>query len=105
MKVFSKYVLFPLYADTVVCTNPGVVRVGDCGVGAVEPDGFRLVDFEAVPHVYSVMGMNICVATFNGSLGIHIAYATSHFSREKAEEFLALCLDEIANYEVNVQQA
>ena len=104
MKVFSKYVLFPLYADTVVCTNPGIVRVGDCGEGAVEPNGFRLVDFEAVPHVYSGMGMNICVATFNGNLGIHITYATSHFSREKAEEFLALCLDEVANYEVNPQQ-
>jgi NRPS condensation-like uncharacterized protein len=105
MEVFSKYVLFPLYADTVICTNPGIVRVGDCGEGPVEPGDFRVVDFNAVPFVFSVMGMNICVATFNGSLGIDIAYATSHFSKEKAEEFLALCADEIGNYEVNVQQA
>ena len=105
MKIFSKYVLFPLYADTVICTNPGIVRVGDCGEGPVEPGGFRIVDFAAVPFVFSVMGMNICVATFNGSLGIDIAYATSHFSKQKAEEFLALCVDEIANYEVNAQQA
>jgi NRPS condensation-like uncharacterized protein len=105
MKVFSKYVLFPLYADTVICTNPGIVKVGDCGEGTVEPGGFRILDFTAVPFVFSVMGMNVCVATFNGSLGIDIAYATSHFSKEKAEEFLALCVDEIANYEVNAQQA
>jgi hypothetical protein len=49
------------------------------------------------------MGMNIC-GYFNGSLGIDIAYATSHFSKEKAEEFLALCVDELANYQVNPGQ-
>ena len=105
MKVFSKYVLFPLYADTVICTNPGIVGVGDCGEGPVEPGDFKIVDFRAVPFVFSVMGMNICVATFNGSLGIDIAYATSHFSKEKAEEFLALCVDELANYQVNTGQS
>ena len=105
MKVFSKYVLFPLYADTVICTNPGVVKVGDCGEGPVEGGDFRVVDFVAVPFVFSVMGMNICVATFNGSLGIDIAYATSHFSKEKAEELLALCVEELANYQVNPGQS
>jgi len=104
MKVFSKYVLFPLYADTVICTNPGIVRINDCGEGPVEHGSFKVVDFEAVPFVFSVMAMNICVATFNGSLGIYIAYATSHFSKDKAEEFLALCLDELNNYQVNPEQ-
>ena len=103
-KLFSKYVLFPLYADTVICTNPGIVRVGDCGEGPEEPGGFRVVSFEAVPFVFSVMGMNICVATFNGSLGIDVSYDTGRFSREKAEEFLALCMDELANYQVNPAQ-
>ena len=104
-EVFSKYVLFPLYADTVICTNPGIVRIDDCGAGPVEPGGFKVVEFQAVPFVFSIMGMNICVATFNGSLGIDIAYATSHFSKEKAEEFLALCMDELANYQVNPGQS
>lgn len=105
LKVFSKYVLFPLYADTVICTNPGIFRVSDCGEEPIERGRFRVVDFEVVPPVTSVMGMAICVATFSGSLGIYIAYATSHFSKEKAEEFLALCLDEMANYQVNPEQA
>jgi len=104
-KVLSKYVLFPLYADTVICTNPGIVRVGDCGEGPVEPGGFSVVEFQAVPFVFSVMGMNICVASFRGHLGIDISYTTSHFSKEKAEEFLALCMDELANYQVNPGQA
>jgi NRPS condensation-like uncharacterized protein len=104
MEVFSKYVLFPLYADTVICTNPGIVRVNDCGEGPIEQGSFRVVDFEAVPFVFSVMGMNICVATFNGSLGIYIAYDTGRFSKGKAEEFLALCMDELANYQVNPGQ-
>jgi hypothetical protein len=55
--------------------------------------------------VFSSMGMNICVATFNGSLGIYIAYDMGSFSKEKAEEFLALCLDELANYQVNAGQS
>jgi NRPS condensation-like uncharacterized protein len=104
MKAFSKYVLFPLYADTVICTNPGIVRVNDCGEGPIEQGSFRVVDFEAVPFVFAVMGMNICVATFRGSLGIYIAYDTGLFSKRKAEEFLALCMDELANYQVNPAQ-
>lgn len=105
MEVFSKVVLFPLYADTVICTNPGIVRLNDCGEGPIEGGNFRVVDFEAVPFVFSTMGMNICVATFNGSLGIYIAYDTGLFSKEKAEEFLALCMDELANYQVNQGQS
>jgi len=104
MKALSKYVLFPLYADTIICTNPGIVRLGESGEGPLEPGGFRLVGFQAVPFVFSVMGMNLCVATVNGQLGIDLAYTTSHFSKEKAEEFLALCLDELANYRVNPGQ-
>lgn len=101
MEAFSRFVLFPLYADTVICTNPGIVKVNDCGDAPVEGGNFRVVDFDAVPFVFASMGMNICVATFNGSLGIYIAYDLGSFSREKAEEFLALCLDELANYQVN----
>jgi len=48
--------------------------------------------------------MNVCVATFNGSLGIDIAYDTGRFSKGKAEEFLALCMNELANYQVNPAQ-
>jgi NRPS condensation-like uncharacterized protein len=101
VSILAKYVLFPLYADTVICTNPGVVTFGDCGETAAERGGFRVTDIEVIPFVFSIMGMNICALTFNGSLGIYIAYATSHFSHEKAEEFLALCLDELGDYQVN----
>ena len=58
-----------LYADTVICTNPGIVRVNDYG-----------------------------------NLGIYIAYDMGLFSKVKAEEFLALCMDELANYQVNPGQ-
>jgi len=104
MKAFSKCVLFPLYADTVICTNPGIIKMNDCGKEPIEGGNFKVVDFDAVPFVFSTMGMNICVATFNGSLGIYIAYDTGLFSKGKAEEFLALCMDELANYQVNPGQ-
>ncbi len=101
MKAFSKFVLFPLYADTVICTNPGIITVNDCGEAPTEHGNFKVLDFDAVPFVFSVMGMNICVATFNGSLGIYIAYDTARFSGQKAKEFLALCLDELTHYQVS----
>jgi NRPS condensation-like uncharacterized protein len=101
VSTLSKYVLFPLYCDTVICTNPGIVSFGDCGRAMVEWGSFRVTDLEAVPFVFSVTGMNICALTFNGSLGIYVAYATSHFSKDQANEFLALCLDELAHYRVN----
>ena len=55
-------------------------------------------------HHSTNMGMNVCALSFNGSLGMYIAYATSHFSKEKAEESLALCLRELASYEVKPQE-
>jgi hypothetical protein len=50
------------------------------------------------------MGMNICVASSESGFGIYIAYDAGLFSKEKAEEFLALCLKELANYQVNPGQ-
>lgn len=103
MRPLSKYVLFPLYADTVILTNPGIVTLGDGGEEGAGQSDFRIADFTVAPFVFTVMGMNICIATFNHSLGIYIGYTTSRFSKEKAEEFLGLYLDEVRNYQVNPQ--
>jgi NRPS condensation-like uncharacterized protein len=104
MEVFAKLVLFPLYADSVICTNPGFVRINDCGEDPIEGGNFRVMGFDAVPFVQTSMGMNICVATSADGFGIYIAYDTGYFSKEKAEEFLALCRSELLNYQVSPGQ-
>jgi len=104
MRLGSKYILFPLYADTVICTNPGIVKIDDCGDAPVEHGNFKVAGFEAIPFVLTCMGMNICVASSESGFGIYIAYDAGLFSKEKAEEFLALCLKELANYQVNPGQ-
>ena len=104
MRLGSKYILFPLYADTVICTNPGIVKINDCGEAPIEHGNFKVAGFEAIPFVLTCMGMNICVASSESGFGIYIAYDAGLFSKEKAEEFLALCLKELANYQVNPGQ-
>lgn len=101
MRLGSKYLLFPLYADTVICTNPGIVQINDCGEAPAENGNFKVMGFEAIPFVLTCMGMNICVATSESGFGIYIAYDTGMFSRQKAEEFLAVCQKELAEFRVN----
>jgi NRPS condensation-like uncharacterized protein len=104
MRLGSKYVLFPLYADTVICTNPGTVKINGCGEAPIEGGNFKVVGFEAIPFVLTCMGMNICVATSESGFGIYVAYDAGMFSKQKAEEFLALCLKELASFQVNAGQ-
>jgi NRPS condensation-like uncharacterized protein len=96
MKAFARLIKFPIYADTVLHSNLGVVRLG-------VDDGkkrYRIIDFTAVTPVVDVMGMFLCISTYNGVLGIDLTYGTGFFRREEAEKFLALYLDELENYRV-----
>ncbi len=81
MRLGSKYILFPLYADTVICTNPGIVKINDCGEAPIEHGNFKVMGFEAIPFVLTCMGMNICVATSESGFGIYIAYDAGMFSK------------------------
>ncbi len=105
MRIGAKYILFPLLADTVICTNPGIVKINDCGEAPIEHGNFKVMGFEAIPFVLTCMGMNICVASFEGGFGIYIAYDAGLFSKGKAEELLALCMKELADYQVNAGQS
>ncbi len=96
MKAFARLIKFPIYADTVLHSNLGVVRLGG-GDGLKE---YRIVDFAAVTPVVDVMGMFLCISTYNGVLGIDLTYGNRFFRREEAEKFLAIYLDELENYQV-----
>jgi NRPS condensation-like uncharacterized protein len=102
MKAFAKYIKFPILADTVLYSNLGVLSLYDDEMAAAGQGSFRIVDFTGLGPVISVMGMFLCANTFNGSLGIDLCYHTSCFSKEKAQEFLNLYLDEIKSYSVEL---
>ena len=95
MKAFAKYIKFPVLADTVLYSNLGVLALYDDEKTATVGGSFRITDFAGLGPVITVMGMFLCANTFNGSLGIDLCYHTSCFSKEKAQEFMNLYLEEI----------
>lgn len=96
MKGFARLIKFPVYADTVLHSNLGVINLGDHD----GRNGFRVTDFAALGPVVNVMGMFLCISTYNGTLGIDLCYRTGCFSKQKAQEFLNSYLDELENYRV-----
>ena len=96
MRAFAKLVKFPVYADTMLHSNLGVVSLGADG----DRKGYRIVDFSAVPLVVDVMGMFICISTYEGVLNVNLCYGTGFFRREEPHEFLDTYLGEIENYRV-----
>ena len=94
MRVFASLVKFPVYADTVLHSNLGVVRLG----GDDDRKGYSIVDFTAVAPVVNVMGMFFCISTYDDTLGISLSYNRGCFSEEEARTFLGLYLEELENY-------
>lgn len=97
MKAFARFVKFPIYADTVLHSNLGIVKLGDDGEEKGS-NNLRIADFTALGPVVNVMGMFLCASTYNGTLGVDLCYKTSAFSKEKAQEFLDLYLEEMDKF-------
>jgi hypothetical protein len=55
--------------------------------------------------VVKPMGMGIYVGTYNKNLDISLTYRTSFFSKEKAQRFLGLYVEEIENYPVGSERS
>jgi NRPS condensation-like uncharacterized protein len=100
MRAALKFILFPLHGDTVLFTNLGTVRPWGAKQKELKGDSFKIVDITPVAQVFDVMGMSLCIANYNSHLSICLSYKTSHFSKEKVEEFLDSYLEEIRNYQV-----
>ncbi len=99
MRAFARRIKFPIYADTVLHSNLGVVRLGVDD----RPKGYRIMDFTAVPPVVDVMGMFLCISTYADTLGVCLAYNTGCFSKAEAQSFLGLYLEELENYRQGLQ--
>jgi NRPS condensation-like uncharacterized protein len=101
MSALGKFILFPLYADSILLTNVGIIRLGNDGEGEMEKGRSRIVDLTPVAFVLKPMGMSVVISTYNNDLGIHLTYRTSYFSKEEAAQFLDLYLDETRDYQVS----
>ncbi len=100
MRAALKFILFPLHGDTVLLTSLGVIRPWGTRQKEIKGDSFKIIDITPVAQVFDFMGMSLCIGNYNSHLNICLSYKTSHFSKEKAEEFLDLYLEEIKNYQV-----
>jgi hypothetical protein len=49
------------------------------------------------------MGLSVGTYTYNGRLHVCLGYRTGLFSREKAQSFLNLYLEEIRNYPLGAE--
>jgi NRPS condensation-like uncharacterized protein len=100
MRAALKFILFPLHGDTVLLTNLGVIRPWGTRQKEIKGDSFKIVDITPVAQVFDFMGMSLCIGNYNSHLNVCLSYKTSHFSKEKAQEFLDSYLEEIKNYQV-----
>jgi NRPS condensation-like uncharacterized protein len=100
MRAALKFILFPLHGDTILLTSLGTIRPWGARQKEIKGDSFKIVDITPVAQVFDFMGMSLCISNYNNHLTICLSYKTSHFSKEKAEEFLDSYLEEIKNYRV-----
>jgi len=90
------------YVDTILITNIGVVwpKVGSEEPAVTSIGSSKIVNVTGSAPVVTPMGLSISVSIYNKSLNISLTYRSALFSKEKAEMFLDLYIEEIKNYPV-----
>jgi len=107
MKAVAKFLIFTrIYVDTVYLTNLGLIwpRASGAEGGEAKIGGAKIINITSTVPVVTRMGMGIRLATYNRNLDISLTYKTSHFSKEKAQMFLDLYVEEIKNYPVGSER-
>ena len=100
MKAIAKFLMITrIYVDTVLLTNLGVIWPRASGAEREETKigGAEIITVDCVVPAVTPMGMGICVGTHNRNLNVCLTYRTSFFSKEKAQGFLDLYIEEIKN--------
>ncbi|MHC1578765.1 MAG: condensation domain-containing protein [Dehalococcoidia bacterium] len=108
MKAIARFFMITrTYVDTTVVSNLGVIWPAASGVarGESRMGGAEIIAVECIVPAVRTMGMSICVNTYNENLNVCLAYRTSSFSDEKAQEFLDLYVEEIKGYQVGGKAA
>ena len=90
------------YVDTILITNIGLIwpKVGSEEPAVTNIGRSRIVNVVGSAPVVTPQGLSICAGIYNKNLSISITYRTALFSKEKAQMFLDLYVEEIKKYQV-----
>ena len=108
MKAIAKFFMITrVYVDTILLTNLGLIwpRASGAEGGETKIGGAKIITVDCVVPVVTPMGMGIYVGTYNKNLNVSLTYRTSFFSKEKAQRFLDLYVEEIKNYPVGPERS
>jgi NRPS condensation-like uncharacterized protein len=92
------------YVDTILFTNIGFIwpKLGAEEAGVRNIGNAKIVNVTGSAPVVTPMGLGIASGTYNRNLNFSLSYRTALFSKEKAQMFLDLFVEEIENYQVGV---
>ena len=97
------FVITRTYTDSVFFTNIGVVwpQVGSEESAVTSLGSAKIVNFTGSAFVITPIKMSFGASIYNKTLNVSLAYRPAMFSREKAQQFLDLFIEEVLNYQVN----
>jgi NRPS condensation-like uncharacterized protein len=92
------------FVDSILITNVGLVwpRPNSEEAAVSRVGEARIAGFTGSAPVVTPMGLSICAGIFDRNLSLTVTYRPSLFSREKAQAFLDLYVNEIKGYPVSV---
>jgi hypothetical protein len=93
-KVLAKsFMLTRVYVDTTIFSNLGVVHPESWEKSRIS--SARIADINGVMPLVTPMRLSLGAYIYNGSLHFNMTYKTSFFSKDEAQEFLNLYLEEV----------
>jgi len=92
----------PVQVDTIMLTNMGLIWPE--AVREEQMGGSRIKDVAALNPVVTPMGQSITIHSNHGSLHVCLGYKTGLFSKEKAQQFLDMYLEEVRSLPSHVFQ-
>lgn len=92
----------PIQVDTIMLTNMGMIWTE--AAGEEHMGGSRITDIAALNPVVTPLGQSITIHTNHGSLHVCLGYKTGLFSKEKAQLFLDMYLEEVRSLPGHVLQ-
>jgi hypothetical protein len=94
------------YVDTILFTNVGLIwpKAGSAEPAVTSIGNTRIVNVVGSAPVVTPMGLSICAGIYNKNLDISVTYRPALFSREKAQRFLDLYVEEIKNFPVGPER-
>jgi NRPS condensation-like uncharacterized protein len=91
------------HADSILFTNIGVVwpQVGSEESAVNHLGSSKIVNFTGSAIVVTPWRLSFGVSIYNKTLNVSLSYRPAMFSRDKAQQFLDLFIDDVLNYQID----